>query len=227
MQEVPSRSKSPAWRGITNSYTSPTKPRPSWTGFCPVCSRTSRKTGEAGVFAPVHQTIQLLSRHENPVVDTRYWKLLADILTHSNPAREGDHSRALAPWLVPLLNRIPIAPIILCYLELASADDRFDVAQYKLFARCVSILWPLAVPKFSPETLLECFGALVHLSLSPVLSSSDRSWGNLQALDEYRASSSVVASYRSSLAASTSKRKVRNEGATSAKRGIWLTKALA
>ncbi|KAI1797672.1 Urb2/Npa2 family-domain-containing protein [Ganoderma leucocontextum] len=146
-------------------------------------------------------------RHENPIVDTRYWKLLADILTHSHPAREGDHSRTLRPWLVPLLNRIPIAPVILSYLELASPGDQFDLAQYKLFARCVSILWPLAVPKFSPETLLECFGAVVQLSVPSVVSASDRSWGTLQALDDFRASSSMVVSYRTSLAGSASKRK--------------------
>ncbi|PIL29586.1 hypothetical protein GSI_08222 [Ganoderma sinense ZZ0214-1] len=146
-------------------------------------------------------------RHENPVVDSRYWKLLADVLTPSNTAREGDHSRTLRSWLIPLLNRIPIAPIILSYLESASERDRFDHAQYKLFARCVSILWPLAVPKFSPETLLECLGAVVHLSVSPVVFASTRSWGTLQALDDFRAPSSMVASYRTSLAASASKRK--------------------
>ena len=227
MQQDPAKSRLQAMHGTTNSYTSPTRPRPSWTGFCPASSRTSPRIGEVFEFAPVCQTTHLHSRHENPVLDTRYWRLLADILTPSNPAREADHSRALRPWLIPLLNRIPIPPIILSYLELLSAGDRFELVQYKLFAKCVSILWPLAVPKFSPETLLECFGAVIHLSALPVISPSDGSWGTLRALDEFRSLSIMVESYRTSLAASASKRKVRDAGTTCAKRGIWLTERLA
>ncbi|CDO72438.1 hypothetical protein BN946_scf184977.g139 [Trametes cinnabarina] len=99
----------------------------------------------------------------NPVCDTRYWNLLHDILVSSGGEKYGDHSRALRAWLVPLLNRVPIAPTILSYFNFASADGSFDIAQYTLFSRCVVILWPLAVPKFSPETLLECFGGVVQL----------------------------------------------------------------
>ncbi|KAL7285691.1 hypothetical protein ACG7TL_000796 [Trametes sanguinea] len=99
-------------------------------------------------------------RAENPICDSRYWNVLYNILVSSGGEKHGDRVRALRAWLVPLLNRVPIAPIILTYLEVASSEGSLDIAQYTLFLGCVSVLWPLAVPKFSPEALLECFGAV-------------------------------------------------------------------
>lgn len=155
--------------------------------------------------------------------DTRYWKLLHDILTCSSPAREGDRARTLKPWLVPLLNRVPIAPIFLAYFQLLSESDSVDLGQYKLVARCLSLLWPLAVPKFSPETLLECFGAVLQLGVSPASSALDASRDALQELDCFNALSGIVSSYRASLGSSAAKRKVSVLREIHAERAIWLT----
>ncbi|KAI0374393.1 hypothetical protein BV20DRAFT_977085 [Pilatotrama ljubarskyi] len=144
-------------------------------------------------------------RQSNPLCDTRYWDLLARVLRSSGADKYGDHGRALRAWLVPLLNRVPIAPIVLSYLEVNATGDDVDLAQYKLFAQCIAILWPLAVPKFSPETLLECFGAALHSAVA--LGGPEVSDDHLQVLDDHRALSLIVSSYRASLSNSASKRK--------------------
>ncbi|KAI0359178.1 hypothetical protein OH77DRAFT_1473878 [Trametes cingulata] len=144
-------------------------------------------------------------RQSNPLCDTRYWDLLARVLLTSGADKHGDHGRALRAWLVPLLNRVPIAPIVLSYLELIATEDSLDLAQYKLFAQCIAILWPLAVPKFNPETLLECFGAAVHSVVA--IGGRQVSDDHLQVLDDHRALSQIVSSYRAALSNSASKRK--------------------
>ncbi|KAI9066632.1 hypothetical protein FKP32DRAFT_1589329 [Trametes sanguinea] len=144
-------------------------------------------------------------RATNPICDSRYWNLLYDILVSSGGEKHGDHSRALRAWLVPLLTRVPIAPIILSYLELASSEGPFDIAQYTLFLGCVSVLWPLAVPKFSPETLLECFGAVVHFLVAR--GGTGIRDGPLQNQEGSRALSLIVSSYRGILSNAGSKRK--------------------
>ena len=147
------------------------------------------------------------SSAENPICDDRYWKLLGDLLSNSNGAKGDNHPRSLRPWLVPLLSRIPIAPVILSYFDILRAGGASVGAFHAVAARCISALWPLAVPKFSPETLLECFGAVVQLGISSGI--PDAPCDPLQALDESRALSAIVSSYRTSLANSAGKRKGR------------------
>ncbi|KAH9937475.1 Urb2/Npa2 family-domain-containing protein [Fomitopsis serialis] len=104
----------------------------------------------------------------NPILDSRYWQLLSDIVCSPDEedVKHTDASRAARRWLLPLLNRIPLAPIVTAYLSLSSSqDERARVKLNKLFARCLATIWPLTSPKFNPDILLECFGALLaHLS---------------------------------------------------------------
>ncbi|KAI0670121.1 Urb2/Npa2 family-domain-containing protein [Trametes maxima] len=144
-------------------------------------------------------------RAANPVWDSRYWALLSSILVSSGADKHGDNGRALRAWLVPLLSRVPIGPVVLAYLEALSTEASFDPAQYGLVAQCIAILWPLAVPKFNPETLLECFGAAVHLLA--VHGGPELSEDRVQALDAHRALSLTVSSYRAALSNAGSKRK--------------------
>ncbi|KAH9853182.1 Urb2/Npa2 family-domain-containing protein [Lenzites betulinus] len=144
-------------------------------------------------------------RSSTPVRDSRYWALLARVLAFPGADKHGDGGRAVRIWLVPLLNRVPVAPIILSYLESVAAEGSLDSAQHSLFTQCIGVLWPLAVPKINPETLLECFGAALQLVV--VLRDPDSSDGGLQALDDRRALSLIVSSYRTALTNSGSKRK--------------------
>ena len=76
-------------------------------------------------------------------------------------------------------------------------------------ASCLSILWPLAVAKFTPETLLECFGTVLRLL---------REYASFRQAHEARVCtrveqllSQLVASYRYSITNASNKKKVRTD----------------
>ncbi|KAH9921960.1 Urb2/Npa2 family-domain-containing protein [Epithele typhae] len=141
----------------------------------------------------------------NPLYDSRFWGLLSDVLCVPHAARASDHGRAIRAWMVPLLNRIPISPIVLSYLEAYHSGCRDAVFGFEIAARCIAVLWPLAAPKFNPETLLESFGAVIRLGAS---ANAPVSPFNLpQTLDVSRALTAIVSSYRSCLANWAAKRK--------------------
>ncbi|KAF7794109.1 hypothetical protein EIP86_005239 [Pleurotus ostreatoroseus] len=72
--------------------------------------------------------------------------------------------RSTKPWLIPLLSRVPIIPIIITLLNHLSQSTSPDVAELASVAsQCLSLLWPLAVPKFSADTLLDGFGAVLRV----------------------------------------------------------------
>ncbi|KAI0639184.1 Urb2/Npa2 family-domain-containing protein [Trametes polyzona] len=144
-------------------------------------------------------------RSSNPVCDSRYWALLSRVLLFPGADKPGDHGRALRAWLVPLLNRVPIAPVILSYLEVIATEGSLDSAQHALVTECITVLWPLAVPKIAPETLLECFGATLRLVVA--LGGPDLSSDRIHALDDHHALSLIVSSYRTALSNAGSKRK--------------------
>lgn len=174
----------------------------------PPCNLTADKHSVSA-----HSTADQTSRIENPLCDGKYWQLLADILSPHHNAKNDDHVRAYRAWLIPVLARIPVAPIFLAYFDLLSTSESLDVAQCALVFRCISTLWPLAVPKFNPETLLECFGAVIQLGVSPA--ASQASCGKLQVLHDFRALSLIVSSYRAALAHSAAKKKVRKQSSSS------------
>jgi hypothetical protein len=99
----------------------------------------------------------------NPVLDLRFWTLLQDILLFLSP--ENSKTRSVHnTWLVPLLNRVPLLPILLSLLynslDLA-AQMRDELYLYS--SKCLALVWYLAAPKFSPDNLLECFGAVLRV----------------------------------------------------------------
>lgn len=104
-----------------------------------------------------------MTSESNPVLDLRFWTLLQDILFFLNP--EDSKTRSIHnTWLVPLLNRVPLLPIVLSLLSNsmdlpARVRDELCLTSSKSFA----LVWSLAAPKFSPDHLLECFGALLRV----------------------------------------------------------------
>ncbi len=103
-----------------------------------------------------------------------------------------------------------MAPIFLAYFGTLESSDHNDTDQLVVVFRCISILWPISAPKITPETLLDCFGAVVRLCMPP--DSSDASCGKLHAFHDSPALSVIVSSYRTSLSNSTAKKKVRAQG---------------
>lgn len=103
-----------------------------------------------------------------------------------------------------------MAPIFLAYFGTLESSDHNDTDQFVVVFRCISILWPISAPKITPETLLDCFGAVVRLCMPP--DSSDASCGKLHAFHDSPALSVIVSSYRTSLSNSTTKKKVRAQG---------------
>ncbi|KAG1810124.1 Urb2/Npa2 family-domain-containing protein [Suillus plorans] len=100
---------------------------------------------------------------DNPVIDARYWSLLRKVLVLDGSVGAG--VRGLKVWLGSLLNRTPLAPIIISILTLLR-DLPVTKAKELLVPvhPCFSVLWPLSVHKIGVETLLECLGAVLNVS---------------------------------------------------------------
>ncbi|KAJ7169665.1 Urb2/Npa2 family-domain-containing protein [Mycena filopes] len=91
----------------------------------------------------------------NPLLDVRFWSLLSDIVFDSKSVKH---------WLLPVLNRIPIAPVVTSFLQLLSAVEPELRASLSTAAHnSLSSIWPLAVHKISAESLLDCFGTFLGL----------------------------------------------------------------
>ena len=116
-------------------------------------------------FSPLIHT-SVLNSHcsaSNPVLDLRYWKLMQDILmsvsTIGSKASSGSDV-----WLITLLNRVPLLPIVLSVLSNSPslpAQKRDEL--YFPCSKSLALVWSLASPKFSPDNLLECFGAMLKV----------------------------------------------------------------
>ncbi|KAI0085622.1 Urb2/Npa2 family-domain-containing protein [Irpex rosettiformis] len=139
----------------------------------------------------------------NPLLDLQVWKLLCDILEAS--ARSTNASRSTRPlrsWLLPLLNRLPISPILIAFLGLA--DHEQPVKLFHVACKTLSLLWPLAVPKINVDTLLDCFSAITSFLAQPDWKQSDKA----AAGTVLRLANLVISSYRSSLAGNVAKKKL-------------------
>ncbi|TFY72617.1 hypothetical protein EVG20_g369 [Dentipellis fragilis] len=98
----------------------------------------------------------------NPVLDVRYWQLLDDILLPSEAAENAAAgTRATKAWLLPLLNRTPIVPVVTSLLMLSEQDSSAMTELYTLAATSLAMMWPIAIQKATPDMLLDCFGALL------------------------------------------------------------------
>ncbi|KAG1766457.1 Urb2/Npa2 family-domain-containing protein [Suillus occidentalis] len=131
---------------------------------------------------------------DNPVVDARYWCLLRNVLDGS----VGAGARGLKVWLGSLLNRTPLAPIIISILTLLRDLPVTKAEELLVLMRpCFSVLWPLSVHKIGVETLLECLGAVLDVSVELV---KDENLGGI--------CEAIVASYREALGNTGNKKKL-------------------
>ncbi|EMD41711.1 hypothetical protein CERSUDRAFT_128752 [Gelatoporia subvermispora B] len=143
------------------------------------------------------------ARDVNPILDARYWNLLSDILLSSDLT----NTRGIKAWLVPILNRVPVAPVIVAFFSLLQADSpNTSLELFGPVCQCLSVIWPLSVPKFTPETLLECLGAALTFASTCEISLSGPEAGTGQ--HATRVVRLIVSSYRSSLANASNKKKL-------------------
>lgn len=141
-----------------------------------------------------------LCRDPNPIRDARFWDLLQDVLIASSNAAKS--ARLIRAWLVPLLNRTPIAPIVIAYLTSLSSAQNASTESPTLqsAAHSLCLLWPLAAPRFSADTLLDCFGAVLRVFKCP-RETTDEHLSRLAAL--------VVTAYSSAVTNTSVRKKVR------------------
>ncbi|EED81249.1 predicted protein [Postia placenta Mad-698-R] len=142
----------------------------------------------------------------NPIMDTRYWQLLSDIVYSSNRTQADltGSARTIKSWLLPILSRVPIAPIVIAFLSLLSSIEHdAQLVLNKLVSRSIAVLWPIAVPKFSPETLLECLAAVLSHLAALQFTRLNETVESLGAIPL-----SIVSAYRTAFANSSNKRKI-------------------
>jgi hypothetical protein len=131
------------------------------------------------------------------VFDKRYWRLLLQLV--ATLQRDTIESRSIKSWLAPLLHRIPVAPVVVVFLNSfvhIHEEEREQLSE--LASSCLIVLWPLTVQRMNGELLLECFGALLDFLFSNPLDSGFAKTGRL-----------VVNSFRNFLNNSSNKKKVR------------------
>src|SRR5712691_3828834 len=102
-------------------------------------------------------------RESNPVLDLRFWMLVQSILSSlgSKSSKTGLTRNA---WLIPLLNRVPLLPIVSSLLSNSlnlPAQMRDEI--YLQSSKSLTLVWSLAAPKFSLDSLLECFGSILRV----------------------------------------------------------------
>jgi hypothetical protein len=98
-----------------------------------------------------------------------------------------------------MLNRTPASPIVLAFFRLladpqASPDPRI----FGYSRRVLQIIWPLASPKLTTDTLLDCFGAVINALL--VIHEPSQDLLDLMTI--------IVESYSKSLSFANNKKKV-------------------
>ncbi|KAI0252608.1 hypothetical protein BJV78DRAFT_324558 [Lactifluus subvellereus] len=151
----------------------------------------------------------------NPASDLRYWKLLQGILlsVRSKGSKTGSGSNT---WLLPLLNRVPLLPIVLSMLS-SSLDLPVQKRNELYFhsSKSLALVWSLAAPKFSPDNLLECFGAMLRV-LNEETVGSDESTGLIEIC------MLVTSSLHTALSNSSNKKKLSQAFMTS-HIGVWLS----
>ncbi|KAF9647481.1 hypothetical protein BDM02DRAFT_3187912 [Thelephora ganbajun] len=96
----------------------------------------------------------------NPVLDVDHWQLLSSIIC----CGDIEGSRRVKAWLTPLLNRTPLAPILIAFLDrVTHLPPEIQTTVFASSTPCLSVLWPLAKHKINVEMLLECFSATLRI----------------------------------------------------------------
>lgn len=112
-------------------------------------------------------------RESNPVLDMRFWTLVQCILSSlSSKSLKTDLTRNT--WLIPLLNRVPLLPIVSSLLSNSlnlPAPKRDEICLQS--SRCLALVWSLAAPKFSLDNLLECFGSILRVLQEDIAGSGE------------------------------------------------------
>ena len=113
--------------------------------------------------------------------------------------KDANELRSIKSWLVPLLHRIPVGPVVVVFLNSFIHVHEEEKEQLsKLASSCLTVLWPLTVQRMNGELLLECFGALLDFFFLNPLDAGFAKTGRL-----------AVNSYHNSLNNSSNKKKVR------------------
>ncbi|KIM48444.1 hypothetical protein M413DRAFT_440178 [Hebeloma cylindrosporum] len=134
----------------------------------------------------------------NPIFDARYWKLLSSLNLSQDSASPTAERRPTKTWLIPLLHRVPLGPVVVSFLSLFKAVDEKDQMHIAdLVSSCLSTLWPIAVQRMNTELLQECYGSLLN-TLSLGLNNSGIS----------KLGRMVSTSYHNSLTNSSNKKKL-------------------
>lgn len=95
------------------------------------------------------------------MLNFKYWGLLNEVVTSVIPALTNPLNNPARLWLIPLVNRVPIVPILTKLLTLFSVDEHVsEESLLSLALRSFHALWPYAAPKITLDSLLDCSGAL-------------------------------------------------------------------
>lgn len=131
-----------------------------------------------------------------------YWSLLAEILVTAPPHQKTAYARPAKVWLVPLLNRIPFAPVVSTFFSICmSANHSPSEVLIQLFSRCALVIWPMAVQRTNVDALVDCYSFM--LAISPAYSSEDATENNFTKFIVL-----VTSSFRSAFSNTTNKKKV-------------------
>ncbi|SRR6266436_1398841 len=153
-------------------------------------------------FPLLHVLIHNL-RASNPVLDLRFWTLMQSILSSlsSKSSKTGFTRNA---WLIPLLNRVPLLPIVSSLLSNSlnlPAEKRDEI--YLQSSRSLALVWPHAAPKFSLDNLLECFGSTLRVLHEVTTESGENPLAGLIAICKL-----VTSSLHTAFSHSSNKKKV-------------------
>ncbi|KAH7921149.1 hypothetical protein BV22DRAFT_1038989 [Leucogyrophana mollusca] len=97
----------------------------------------------------------------NPLADLSFWTLLKDVVCQPASLQA---ARPTKTWLIPLLNRTPLAPIVLALLGLfGSIEAERTKTLSNVIRPCFATLWSTGVHKITVDVLLDCFGVVVEV----------------------------------------------------------------
>ncbi|KAF5368462.1 hypothetical protein D9758_002365 [Tetrapyrgos nigripes] len=94
------------------------------------------------------------------LLDTRFWRLLLDVISTSDPLPSSS-------WLPAILSRTPLIPIVVSLLETLCKVDLVVHSEVLTLVRpCLAILWPISTQKMTTEALLDCFASFLRFMKS-------------------------------------------------------------